>query len=163
MDFVDIRGILWYTIYGDGVSYDEAKNSRKEMKIMERDTMTFFEKELRRFFENNTLIEDKVFVGKVLTGKLNSTTNIKIYWDTLGVADTYPGFNVKIINKSNGVVDAIYVKFSDIIGRVNLGDRKQTYYVWISSGEAEWYSPSPKAAQVKKITDVISDYIKLYK
>ena len=29
-------------------------------------------------------------------GKLNDTTNVKIYWDTLGVADNYVGFTIKI-------------------------------------------------------------------
>jgi hypothetical protein len=61
--------------------------------------MTFFEKVMRDFFAKDTLIGDKVFCGKMLTGRLNETTNVKIYFDTQAVADNYVGVQVKIINK----------------------------------------------------------------
>ena len=125
--------------------------------------MTVFEKEMRHFFEKDNLIENKVFVGKILTGKLNDTTNVKIYWDTLGVADNYVGFTIKIINKINGVVDSIFIKFSDILGFIEYGDRKIAHYLWDSRDNVDWYGPKPTAFQIQKVIDVISDYIKLYK
>ena len=125
--------------------------------------MTVFEKEMRHFFKNDKLIENKVFIGKVLTAKLNETTNIKVFWDTQIVADNYLGFTIKIINKANGVIDTIYVKISDIIGLIDFGDRKIHHYIWENRGDVGWYGPEPTEQQIQKVMNVISDYIMLYK
>ena len=76
--------------------------------------MTFFEQEMRKFFAKDTLIENKVYFDKTLTGRLNESTNIKIAFETRGYADHYFGLVITVINKAHGTVDEVYIKFNSI-------------------------------------------------
>ena len=125
--------------------------------------MNSFEKEMRKFFATDKLIEDKVYFGATLTGRLNDTTNVKVYFDTQMVADKYCGFTVMIINKTSGVVDRVYIKFSDILGTITVGPNKMSIHLWKDREDVSWYCHTPTAKEIKDVMTVVSNYIKLYK
>ena len=125
--------------------------------------MTQFEKELRNFFAKDTLIEDKVYFDKTLTGRLNDTTNIKVCFETKGYADHYYGLTITVINKAHGTVDCVYIKFSDFWGKFKVGPNNTNYHIWDSHNEVSWYCNVPTKKQIEEYVKVVSDYIKLYK
>lgn len=126
--------------------------------------MNKFEKEMRSFFKKDTLIENKVYFGKVMLGKINNDTNVKIYFNSIGVADEYYGFSIEIINKVNGVVDSVYIKFGDILGIVDIGTCKIFHHITDDRyGKISWYSAVPTEKEIDKVMTVISNYISLYK
>lgn len=124
--------------------------------------MKEFEKIMRDFFENENLIGDKVFFGKTLTGRLNETTNVKISFETLMVADNYYGFQIKIINKVNGPVDTVFIEFGDVTGKIQTLDGEKSLYIWKNGNKVDWYCVRPTTLQIKEIVKRVDDYLKLY-
>ena len=124
--------------------------------------MKEFEKLMRDFFENENLIGDKVFFGKTLTGRLNGTTNVKISFETLMVADNYYGFQIKIINKVNGPVDTVFIEFGDVTGKIQTFDGEKSLYIWKNGNKVDWYCVRPTTSQIKEIVKRVDSYLKLY-
>ena len=126
--------------------------------------MTFFEQEMRKFFAKDTLVEDKVYFDKTLTGRLNENTNIKIAFETRGYADHYYGLVITVINKAHGTVDNVYIKFSDVWGTFKLDPNTYNYHiVSYRSDDTNWYCNKPTRKQIEEYVNIVSNYINLYK
>ncbi len=124
--------------------------------------MTFFERELRRMFEDTDIIQEPKISGKTLLGKLDDDLRIKLSFVTTGVAKHYDAIKLSIINRTDGLVDSEVFKFGDIIGEQRLNDgSKINPYIWDYDGTLDWYqaiSISDKA----QIADTILDYAEMY-
>ena len=119
---------------------------------------------MRKFFVKDTLIEDKVYFDKTLTGRLNENTNIKIALETRGYADHYYGLVITVINKAHGTIDEVYIKFSDVWGTFNLSSTTYKYHVRdFHSNDVDWYGSKPTTKQIGEYVNLVSNYIKLYK
>lgn len=121
--------------------------------------MTKFENEMRDFLSTDTLLQNKVFNDKTVVGELDNTTNVKLTFETTGVADNYYGIMVRIINKINGVIDTQFFKFNNVINKT---EKEHNFYIWDSRGGVDWYSDRPTKTQKEKFMKLIYDYIKLY-
>ena len=106
--------------------------------------MTKFENEMRDFLSTDTLLQNKVFNDKTVVGELDNTTNVKLTFETTGVADNYYGVMVRIINKINGVIDTQFFKFNNIINKT---EKEHNFYIWDSRGSVDWYSDRPTKTQ----------------
>ena len=124
--------------------------------------MTFFEKEIREFFNKETLIGDKVFNDKTLIGRLNDKINVKVELRSGMYADHYYGFRIELINKETGVIDSTFIEFASLWGKFKLGPNMLSPHIWVSNGDAEWYGFQPTLTNKKQITKAIDNYIALY-
>lgn len=125
--------------------------------------MKEFEIEMRKFFEENDLIQNKVFFGDTLVGKLNEKINVKITFATNRIAYQYTGFLIEIINKEKGEVDSVYIEFSDIIGKEPVLSEANVFYLWEYNNKLSWYGSAPTHIQIEMITETVNKYISLYK
>ena len=121
--------------------------------------MTKFESEMRDFLSTDTLLRNKVFNDKTVIGELDNTTNVKLTFETTGMADHYYGIMVRIINKINGAIDTQFFKFNNIINKT---EKEHNFYIWDSRGNVDWYSDRPTKAEKEKFMKLVYDYIKLY-
>ena len=122
--------------------------------------MTFYEQELRRIFGDSELLSaDTVSSGKTMISKIGEDLRVKIQFATSGYADHYSGLRVSILNRTEGVVDEQYFKFSDIIGIHN----EVAPHIWeYNASDIKWYRYQPTDQDYGKIQEEVEGYISMY-
>lgn len=116
--------------------------------------MTFFERELRKIVEDQ--YPGATFVGRACYVKLGELNRAKLQFATCGVADQYEALQISILNRNEGQVDALRLRFADIWGR------QKGLYAWTDRGETEWYSYRPTGEDYQKLTEAVSDYLEVF-
>lgn len=127
--------------------------------------MTFYEQELKRLFGDSDVIHDAKYCGKTLLGKIDDELRVKLQFVTTGVHGHYNALRLKIINRTDGEVDAETFKFSDILGgnpAYKSNPFARDIHIWEDNGKAEWYGYHPSPAAYQKIADTVNDYISMY-
>lgn len=129
--------------------------------------MNYFEQELRRLFGNDTNITDKRFVGRAFFGKLTDNLRIRIEFVTLGIADHYEAIKATIINRNDGLVDSITLRFSDLLGKKAVSNPNfkngVTPYIWRYGEEISWYVYKPTKSDYDQISEAINGYLDVYR
>lgn len=129
--------------------------------------MNFFEKELRKFCAKDHAFDDVKFIGKVCYGTLGEKTRMKLEFVTLGTHQKYEGIKATVIDKNDGVIDTLTLKFSDAWGKKKLNNPNFRDgiepYIWIYNEKAEWYAYQPTNADYNVMAESVSDYAELFK
>ena len=115
--------------------------------------MNFFETELKKMTAKVSLLKNPKLVGRACIARLTETTTVKAVFTTLGVAENYPAIRITVLNRSEGKIDEIVIRFSDHWAG------KDTIHAWTYRGESEWYNYNPTAADYTKIAKAITDYL----
>ena len=111
--------------------------------------MTFYEQELKKLFGGSDLIRDTKYSGKTLLGKIDDELRIKLQFVYTGTRDHYNALRLKIINRTDGEVDAETFKFSDILGgnpAYQNNPFAREIHIWENNGKADWYGYRPSPA-----------------
>lgn len=129
--------------------------------------MNYFEQELRRLFGNDTAISDKRFVGRAFFGRLTDNLRVRVDFVTMGTADHYEALKATIINRNDGQVDALTLRFSDLLGRKAVSNPNFregiSPYIWKYGDKIEWYVYTPTKADYNQISEAINDYLDVYR
>jgi hypothetical protein len=129
--------------------------------------MSYFEQELRRLFGNDKTISDKAFVGRSFFGKLTDSLRVRVEFVTMGTSDHYEAIKATVINRNDGPVDAITLRFSDLFGRkmVNNPNFKDgvTPYIWKYGDKIEWYVYKPVKADYDQISESLNNYFDVFR
>ena len=78
--------------------------------------MTFFERELKKMFGTGAGFSEPRFVGNCCYGRLTDQIRVKINFQTGMVADHYDRLKVTLLNRNEGTIDSMVVKFGDVLG-----------------------------------------------
>lgn len=104
--------------------------------------MNFFEKEMRKMFENKDLLQDAKFCGKMMLAKLDDELRLKVQFVTMGYADNYEAIKATILKRDEGAVDCHIFRFSDIIGqKKSYSSDRVNPYMWECGQRSCWYTP----------------------
>ena len=76
--------------------------------------MTFFERELKKLFGTGASFSEPRFVGNCCYGRLTDQIRVKINFQTGMVADHYDRLKVTLLNRNEGTIDSMVVKFGDV-------------------------------------------------
>ena len=129
--------------------------------------MNFFDQELRKFFAKDHAFDDVKFIGKACYGTLGEKTRMKLEFVTHGTYQKYEGIKATVIDKNDGVIDTLMLKFSDVWGKKKLNNPNFRDgiepYAWIYNEKAEWYAYEPTNADYKVMAESVSDYAELFK
>lgn len=129
--------------------------------------MNYFEQELRKLFGNDAAISDKRFVGRAFFGKLTDSLRVRVEFVTMGVADHYDAIKATIINRNDGPVDSVTLRFSDLLGKKAVSNPNfkngVTPYIWKYGEEIDWYVYKPNKADYDRISEAINDYLDVYR
>lgn len=129
--------------------------------------MNFFESELKKLLENDNSISEKRFVGRACFGKLTDKLRVRLEFITLGTADHYEALKATIINRNDGPIDAITLRFSDLLGvkTVNNPNFKNGIvpHIWRYGEKTEWYVYVPTKADNMTIHDVLNEYLDVFR
>ena len=126
--------------------------------------MTFFEKELRRIVEPN--YPDATFVGRACYVRLSEMNRAKIQFTTCGTADHYEALQMTILNRNDGQVDTLRLRFKDVLGtkQVNNPNFKNgiSPHAWTYNGKTEWYGYHPTSQDYQKLSTALNDYLDIF-
>ena len=129
--------------------------------------MNYFEQELRRLFGNDAAISDKRFVGRTFFGKLTDSLRVRVEFVTMGTSDHYEAIKATIINRNDGPVDAVTLRFSDLFGKKAVSNPNfrdgVIPYIWKYGDKIEWYVYKPTKADYDQISEAINDYLDVYR
>lgn len=119
--------------------------------------MTFFEQELRK------IVSDKYpnasFVGRACYVRLDEMNRVKIQFVTMGIANHYEALRLTVLNRQEGDVDNLLIRFSDLLGSTN---NKASPHIWDDHGETDWYCYHPTKQDYLALTDAVSDYPQIF-
>jgi len=132
--------------------------------IMEKN---FFEQELRKLLENSEALDDPRFTGRVCIARLTDTTNVKLEFVTLGIANHYEGIKATVLNRSEGQIDSTVFRFADILGKKaipgNPNFKNGLYpHVWKYNDKLEWYGYKPTPRDFEIIADTVNSYLEMF-
>ena len=78
--------------------------------------MTKFEQELRKLFDHDKLFSDVRFVGNTCYGRLTDQIRVKVSFQTGIVADRYDRLKITLLNRNEGPIDSLVLRFYDFWG-----------------------------------------------
>ena len=127
--------------------------------------MNFFEKELRKLFED--AYPDATFVGRNCYVPLGDSVRACVSFKTSGYADHYDTLHVKVLDRKDGPIDNITIRLSELLGKKHspspyLKDGVQPH-IWLYNGNAEWYGFTPSTSDYEKMREEVTDYIEIFR
>ena len=128
--------------------------------------MTFFEKEMRKLFQHGLSFQETIFAGRACYGKLNEDIRVRMEFATEGVADHYSALKVTLLNRKEGSIDSLLLRFSEVLGRkqtTNPNFREGiSPHIWKNGNDFAWYVYQPTAADYKTLADAVGSYTSLF-
>lgn len=126
--------------------------------------MNFFEQELRKIVAPK--YPDATYVGRACYVRLSEMNRAKIEFITGMVANQYNALRLTILNRSEGQVDILLLKLSDILGKKQTNNPNfrdgVSPHIWDDYGKAEWYVYHPNSRDYQQLTDAVSDYLEVF-
>ena len=126
--------------------------------------MNFFEQELRKIVAPK--YPDATYVGRACYVRLSEMNRAKIEFITSIVANQYHALRLTILNRSEGQVDILLLKLSDILGKKQTNNPNfrdgVSPHIWDDYGKAEWYVYHPNSRDYQLLTDAVSDYLEVF-
>lgn len=128
----------------------------------------FFEQELRRLFGDGTVIENPRFVGRACLGDLGGDLRVRAEFATMGTADHYEALRLVVLNRTEGEVNRMFLRFKDLLGIKKVPNnpnfpRGLTPYIWTNSGESSWYVYQPTPADYQAMRQAAGNYLDVFR
>lgn len=127
---------------------------------------TFFEKEMKKLFRQGLDLPETIFAGRVCYGKLNEDVRVRMEFATEGVSDQYSALKVTLLNRREGPVDSLLLRFADVLGKkqtTNPNFREGIVpHIWKNGNDFAWYVYQPMAADYKTLADAVGSYTSMF-
>lgn len=128
--------------------------------------MTFFEQELRRLFEHDAVFADARFVGNACYGRLTDNIRVKINFVDCKVKDNYDALKVTILNRNEGQIDSMILRFRDLWGMKQTSNPNfregVSPHLWVDYGKASWYVYKPNQGDYKQLAEAVRNYVEVF-
>ena len=126
--------------------------------------MTFYEQELRKIIGEQ--YPDATYVGRVCYVRLSDMNRAKIQFVTGSVANQYNALQLTILNRSEGQVDTLRLRFSDLLGTKATSNPNFSNgvdpHIWDDYGKVDWYVYHPTRQDYEKFSNAVSDYLEVF-
>lgn len=126
--------------------------------------MTFYEQELRKIIGEQ--YPNATYVGRSCYVRLSDMNRAKIQIVTGSVANQYNALQLTILNRSEGQVDTLRLRFSDLLGtkatsNPNFRNGVEPH-IWDDSGKVGWYVYHPTRQDYETLSNAVSDYLEVF-
>ena len=122
------------------------------------------EQELRKIVGER--YPDATYVGRACYVRLSNMNRAKIQFVTGIVANQYNALQLTILNRSEGQVDTLRLRFSDLLGtkmtsNPNFRNGVEPH-IWDDYGKVSWYLYHPTRQDYEVLSDAVSDYLEVF-
>lgn len=126
--------------------------------------MNFFEQELRKVVD--PIHSDATYVGRACYVRLDEMNRAKVQFVTTGISSHYNALRLTILNKQEGEVDNLLLRFSDLLGKKltnnpNFRDGVMPH-IWDDHGKASWYVYQPTSRDYQTLSHAVSEYLDVF-
>ncbi|WP_325213496.1 DUF7768 domain-containing protein [Oscillibacter sp.] len=130
--------------------------------------MNFFEGELRKLFGDSDAISAPSFAGRACLGTLGKNLRVRAEFVTTGMADHYNALKIKVLNRTEGEVDTLLLRFQDVWGKKPVPGNPNfrsgvSPHIWICDGKPEWYVWSPAPADRERLLQQVRQYLEPFR
>lgn len=126
--------------------------------------MTFFEQELRKIIGEE--YPDATFVGRACYVRLSDMNRARIEFATTTTADHYDALRMTILNRNEGTVDKLTLRFADLLGKKQVSNPNFKSginpHVWNDYGKCDWYVYHPNDSDYQRLTSAVTDYLDVF-
>ena len=126
--------------------------------------MTFYEQELRKIVGER--YPHATYVGRACYVRLDEMNRAKIQFVTTGIANQYSALRLTVLNRQEGDVDNLLLRFSDLFGKkmVNNPNFRDGVipHIWDDYGKVSWYVYHPTRQDYEVLSDAVSDYLEVF-
>lgn len=128
--------------------------------------MNFFENELKKVMAESAILKNQKYVGRACFGIVSEELCVRVEFVTTGTASQYEGIKTSIINRKEGVVDSMLLRFSDIWGKRKVGNPNFKDgiipYIWVDDGKSDWYVYHPTKGDYRQLSAGIEQYLSVF-
>lgn len=97
--------------------------------------------------------------------RLSDMNRAKIQFVTGSVANQYNALQLTILNRSEGQVDTLRLRFSDLLGTKATSNPNFRNgvdpHIWDDYGKVDWYVYHPTRQDYEKLSNAVSDYLEV--
>ena len=126
--------------------------------------MNFYEQELKKIVSNR--YPDATYVGRACYVQLGDMNRAKIEFVTGIVANQYHALQLTILNRNEGQVDVLRLRFTDLLGKKMTSNPNFRNgiepHIWDDYGKADWYVYHPAQQDYAVLSDAVTDYLEVF-
>lgn len=128
--------------------------------------MRFFEKELKKLVDQGLPLEDVAFAGRSCYGRVAPNIRARMEFVSQRISGQYSAIKVTILNRREGPIDSILLRFSDVLGVKKVSNpnfrEELVPYIWENGNEIDWYVYHPTASDYKRLAEEIGSYMAVF-
>lgn len=123
-----------------------------------------FQQELRKIVSPS--YPDAAYVGRACYVRLSEMNRAKIQFISTHIASQYDALRLTILNRGEGTVDNLVLRFSDLLGKKHTSN--PTFrdgvvpHLWDDGGHISWYIYQPSNRDYEELSDVVGSYLEVF-
>ena len=126
--------------------------------------MTAFEQELRKIVSPR--YPDATYVGRACYVRLSEMNRAKIQFISTHIASQYDALRLTILNRDEGAVDNLVLRFSDLLGKKHTSNPNfrdgVIPHLWDDCGKVAWYVYQPSSRDYQELFDAVGSYLEVF-
>lgn len=126
--------------------------------------MTAFEQELRKIVSPR--YPDATYVGRACYVRLSEMNRAKIQFISTHIASQYDALRLTILNRDEGAVDNLVLRFSDLLGKKHTSNPNfrdgVIPHLWDDCGKEAWYVYQPSSRDYQELSDAVGSYLEVF-
>ena len=123
-----------------------------------------FEQELRKIVSPS--YPDAAYVGRACYVRLSEMNRAKIQFISTHMASQYDALRLTILNRDEGNVDNLILRFSDLLGKKHTSNPNfrdgVVPHLWDDGGHISWYVYQPSNRDYEELSDVVGSYLEVF-
>ena len=123
-----------------------------------------FEQELRKIVSPSC--PDATYVGRACYVRLSEMNRAKIQFISTHIASQYDALRLTILNRDEGAVDNLVLRFSDLFGKKHTSKpnfrNRIVPHLWDDYGNIAWYVYQPSSRDYQELSDAVGSYLDVF-
>lgn len=129
---------------------------------------TTFEKELKKIFGDDLILNNTKYVGRNCYGELDENIRMKARFVTMGVSNHYDALRLELINRTEGEIDATVIRLNEIWGKKAVPGNPNfrdgvSPHLWLNGDKLGWYAYQPTTKDFDILRESVKEYASVFK
>ena len=129
---------------------------------------TTFEKELKKIFGNDLILNNTKYVGRNCYGELDENIRMKARFITMGISNHYEALRLELINRTEGEIDATVIRLNEIWGKKAVPGNPNfrdgvSPHLWLNGDKLGWYAYQPTTKDFDILRESVKEYASVFK
>ena len=129
---------------------------------------TTFEKELKKIFGDDLILNNTKYVGRNCYGELDENIRMKARFVTMGVSNHFDALRLELINRTEGEIDATVIRLNEIWGKKSVPGNPNfrdgvSPHLWLNGDKLGWYAYQPTTKDFDILRESVKEYASIFK